>query len=66
MPKSGKKTAEQARVAGSLVHQLRRPENARFLRRVPGFEVPADMPTNLQALLYKLNDAEGHEAGNHD
>ena len=59
MPKSGKKTAEQAKTAGFINRQIRRPENAQFLCRVPGFEIPSDMPSQLKNLLSRLNEAEG-------
>lgn len=59
MPKSGKKTAAQAKTASYISRQILQPENVQFLRRVPGFEIPKDMPSQLQNLLQKLSNAEG-------
>ena len=41
-----------------LSRQIRHAENARFLRRMPGFALDQSMPQEIESLLGKLQEAE--------
>ena len=58
MPRKGDRKAEAPDMAHLISRQIRRAENARFLRRLPGFELRRDMPDQWLDLLRKLQEAE--------
>jgi hypothetical protein len=41
-----------------ISRQIRHAENARFLRRLPGFEVKRELPSQMVDLLGELQEAE--------
>lgn len=41
-----------------LSRQIRHAENARFLRRMPGFTLDQSMPDEIESLLGKLQEVE--------
>ena len=45
-------------VARLISRQLRRAENARFLGRLPGFEVRRELPSQIANLLMTLQEVE--------
>ncbi|WP_309085966.1 hypothetical protein [Chelativorans sp.] len=45
-----------------ISRQIRHAENARFLRRLPGFELQRELPGSLLDLLCKLQEAESASA----
>ncbi|WEX09332.1 hypothetical protein [Chelativorans sp. AA-79] len=60
--KDGK--AEDASDTAQLIsRQIRHADNARFLRRLPGFELQRELPSQLVDLLCNLQDTEGTYGG---
>ena len=41
-----------------IYRQIRHAENARFLHKLPGFELPREMPREIVDLLYRLRKAD--------
>ncbi len=58
--KNAKQTSETARL---IFRQVRRAENTRFLRRLPGFTLDCELPNRLRELLGHLQEAEESQRG---
>jgi len=59
MPRRNEKAGNSPRTAQLISRQLRNADNARFLRRLPGFELQRELPSQLLDLLCKLQETEG-------
>lgn len=53
-----KRTKRASETARLIYRQVRRTENTRFLRGLPGLGVDGDLPTHFQELLGHLQEAE--------
>jgi hypothetical protein len=58
MPRRGEKALSAPEMAQLISRQIRHAENARFLRRLPGFEVKRELPPQMVDLLGKLQEVE--------
>jgi len=58
MLRKDERAGSVSETARLICRQIRHAENARFLRRMPGFELKREMPSEIVDLLCRLQEVE--------